>query len=44
MKSEKKKKEKEILGQDLKVLKNIGDDFNPELYIDEKEESEEDNE
>ena len=37
MNAVKKKKEKETLGGDLKVIKGLGDDFNPELYVDEKE-------
>ena len=34
MNSMKKKKEKETLGQDLKVIKGLSDDFNPEIYVD----------
>jgi len=41
MNSIKKKKEKETLGQDLKIIKVLGENFNPELYIDNKEEHDE---
>jgi U3 small nucleolar RNA-associated protein 7 len=38
IKSEKKNKEKEVIKSDVKVLKMLADDFDPELYIKEKEE------
>jgi len=41
IKSEKQNKEKEVIKNDVKVLKMLSEDFDPELYIKEKEDADE---
>ena len=43
MKNKKKDEEKSKVKKEVKILKNISEDFDPELYLKEKEEEDEDN-
>ena len=43
MKNKKKDEEKSKVKKEVKILKNLSEDFDPELYLKEKEEEDEDN-
>jgi hypothetical protein len=43
IRTEKKIKEKDSIKKDVKVLKHLAEDFDPELYIKEQEEENDDN-
>jgi hypothetical protein len=43
IRTEKKNKEKDLIKKDVKVLRHLADDFDPELYIKEKEDENSDN-